>query len=92
MVTTISMVQLGKVYGNLMVDVNAYANRKLVDRGGRIIAATTGLDREKSLELLHAAKGRVKAAIVMHMRQVDVETAQRLLADHGGNVRAVMDG
>lgn len=92
MVTTISMVQIGKVYENLMVDVNAYANRKLVDRGARIISAITGLSREKSLELLHAAKGRVKVAIVMHLRQVDVETAQRLLADHNGNVRVVMDG
>lgn len=92
MVTTISMVRIGKVYENLMVDVNAYANRKLVDRGARIISAITGLSREKSLELLHAAKGRVKVAIVMHLRQVDVETAQRLLADHDGNVRVVMDG
>ena len=91
MVTTVSMVQIGKVYQNLMVDVNAYANRKLVDRGGRIIAAITGLDREKSIELLHAAKGRVKVAIVMHLRGVDVETAQRLLAEHDGNVRAVID-
>ena len=61
-------------------------------RGARIISAITGLGREKSLELLHAAKGRVKVAIVMHLRQVDVETAQRLLADHDGNVRVVMDG
>ena len=74
-----------------MVDVNACANRKLVDRGGRIIAAITGLDREKSLELLHAAKGRVKIAIVMHLRNVDAEAAQRLLAEHDGKVRAVMD-
>lgn len=92
MVTTVAMVRIGKVYENLMVDVNAYANRKLVDRGARIIAAITGLDREKSLELLHAAKGRVKIAIVMHLRKVDFETARRLLTEHGGNVRAVMDG
>jgi N-acetylmuramic acid 6-phosphate etherase len=91
MVTTISMVQIGKVYENLMVDVNAYANRKLVDRGARIITAITGLDRKKSMELLYAAKGRVKIAIVMHLRNVDAETAQRLLAEHDGKVRAVMD-
>ena len=91
MVTTISMVQIGKVYENLMVDVNAYANRKLVDRGARIITAITGLDRKKSMELLYAAKGRVKIAIVMHLRNVDAETAQRLLAEHDGKIRAVMD-
>ncbi len=92
MVTTISMVRIGKVYGNLMVDVNARANRKLIDRGARIIGAVTGLDREKSLELLKAAGGRVKTAIVMHLRNVDAATARRLLAERDGNVRAVMDG
>ncbi|MBP7933616.1 MAG: N-acetylmuramic acid 6-phosphate etherase [Phycisphaerae bacterium] len=91
MMTTISMVQLGKVYENLMVDVNAYSNVKLVDRGARIIAAITGVDRDKALELLHAAKGRVKTAIVMHHRQVDRESADRLLAAHGGRVRAVLE-
>ena len=92
MVTTISMVQIGKVYENLMVDVNASANRKLIDRGARIISAVTGLDRQKSLELLRAAGGRVKTAIVMHLGGVDRETAGRLLDEQAGNVRAVMDG
>jgi len=91
MVTTISMVQSGKVYENLMVDVNAYSNIKLVDRGARIIASITGVEREKAIELLHAAKGRVKTAIVMHDRQVDRETADRLLAKHDGRVRAVLE-
>lgn len=91
MVTTISMVQLGKVYENLMVDVNAYSNTKLVDRGARIIASITGVDRDKALEFLHAAKGRVKTAIVMHDRHVDRETADQLLARHGGRVRAVLE-
>jgi len=90
MVTTIAMVQIGKVYENLMVDVNAYSNRKLIDRGGRIISRITGVDREKGLELLHAANGRVKTGIVMQLCGVSREEAEELLARHGGNVRAVI--
>ena len=91
MVTTLSMVQIGKVYENLMVDVNAYANRKLIDRGGRTIARVTGVSREQGIELLHAANGRVKTAIIMHLRQVSREQAEALLERHGGTVRAVIE-
>jgi len=73
-----------------MVDVNAYSNRKLIDRGGRIISRITGVDREKGLELLHAANGRVKTGIVMQLCGVSREEAEELLARHGGNVRAVI--
>ncbi len=90
MVTTLSMVQLGKIYENLMVDVNAYANRKLVDRGGRIISRIAGVSRERGIELLHAADGKIKTALVMHLKNVDREAADALLAKHGGNVRAVI--
>ena len=90
-ITTVSMVQIGKVYKNLMVDVNTYSNSKLVDRGARIIAAVTGLGRQEALALLHAAHGRVKTAIVMHSRNLDRETAERLLAEHDGKVRAVLE-
>jgi N-acetylmuramic acid 6-phosphate etherase len=86
MVTTIAMVQLGKVYENLMVDVNTAANAKLVDRGTRIIQTVTGLDREAARPLLDAAGGRVKTALVMHARGLDRETAERMLADVGGQV------
>lgn len=88
MVTTLSMVQIGKVYENLMVDVNAYANSKLIDRGGRMIARVTGVDREKGIHLLHEAGGRVKTAIVMQLKGVDRQQAEKLLDQHGGNVRA----
>lgn len=91
-VTTLSMVQIGKVYENLMVDVNACVNRKLVDRGGRIIARIAGVSREAGIELLHAAGGKVKTAIVMHLQGVDREQAEALLAEQGGNVRAVIEG
>lgn len=86
MVTTIAMVRLGKVYENLMVDVNTAANAKLVDRGTRIIQTVTGLDREAAQPLLDAAGGRVKTALVMHARGLDREAAERILAEVGGQV------
>ena len=65
MVTTLAMVQIGKTYGNLMVDIDSLKNAKLIDRAARIIAKLTGLPRSQSLENLHPAGGKVKCAIVM---------------------------
>lgn len=91
MITTISMVQIGKVYENLMVDLNSYACTKLVDRSARIISIITGVSRAEALTLLEAAGGRVKSAIVMHYRKLDQATAEQMLAAHGGSVRAVLE-
>jgi len=90
MVSTITMVQLGKVYENLMVDVNTRTNAKLVDRGTRIVQTLSGLPREAARELLGQAGGRVKTALVMHARGVDQDAAEQLLAEFDGHVdRAV---
>ncbi len=91
MITTISMVRLGKVYGNLMVDVNTAANTKLVDRGTRIIQSITHLAREAAAELLDQANGRVKTALVMHARKVDRHEAEHMLDDAHGRVDALID-
>ena len=88
-ITTLAMVRLGKVYENLMVDLRA-TNQKLWDRGARIIAMLTGLDRATALDLLRRADGHVKAAIVMHRRSVDLPTATRLLDEHGGRLRETL--
>jgi N-acetylmuramic acid 6-phosphate etherase len=85
-ITTISMVQLGKCYENLMVDLRA-TNQKLWDRGARIIMALTALDRDSAMELLKQAEGHVKAAIVMNRMGVELEEAQRLLDRAGGRLR-----
>lgn len=85
-ISTLTMVQLGKVYENLMVDLRA-TNQKLWDRGARIIATLTGLDRDRALDLLRQADGHVKAAIVMAKRQVDLATACQLLTKAGGRLR-----
>jgi N-acetylmuramic acid 6-phosphate etherase len=89
MFTTGAMIRLGKTYGNLMVDVRAW-NDKLVDRSERILMEATGATREASRQALAAADQRVKVAIVMLRRGVDRETADRLLHEQGGHLRAIV--
>ncbi|MHC4063945.1 MAG: N-acetylmuramic acid 6-phosphate etherase [Planctomycetota bacterium] len=91
MVTTIAMVQIGKVYENLMVDVNTRANAKLVDRGTRIIHTVTGLERSVARQLLDRAGGQVKTALVMHAKGLERAEAERLLAKHGGHVGRILE-
>ena len=90
MVTTIAMVQLGKVYENLMVDVNTRSNAKLVDRGTRMVQVVTGLARDKAHELLEQAGGRVKTALVMYARGLDRGAADKVLANMDGHVARVI--
>ena len=89
-ITTLAMVQIGKTYGNVMVDIDAMKNAKLTDRGARIIAQLTGLERDAALALLERSGGRVKHAIVMHHKQCDVFTADNLLKQAGGKLRAII--
>lgn len=89
-ITTLAMVQIGKTYGNLMVDIDATKNAKLKDRGARIISQLTNLDRPAALALLEKSGGKVKRAIVMHAKGCDVFTADRLLKDARGKLRAVI--
>jgi len=89
MLTTAAMIRMGKVYGNLMVDLRA-TNAKLQDRAERIVMTATGLDRPEARCLLKAARGRAKAAILMHLRKVDLPEALRLLAASGESLRAAM--
>lgn len=92
MITTLSMVQIGKVYGNLMVDLNSYACRKLVDRATRVVASVTGVSREEAGELLTAARGRAKTAIVMKRRGLTRSEAEARLKKVGGRARAAIEG
>ena len=85
-ITTLAMVQLGKVYENLMVDVKA-SNVKLVDRSIRIIAMITGVDRAEAERLLTASGGHVKLAIVMQKRGVNAAEGTRQLEASGGILR-----
>ncbi|MCB9853252.1 MAG: N-acetylmuramic acid 6-phosphate etherase [Phycisphaerales bacterium] len=90
MITTLSMVGIGKTYGNLMVDLNTYACRKLVDRATRVVQSVTGLDRAAADALLKSARGRAKTAIVMQQCGLDRMAAERLLKQHGGRVTAAL--
>ena len=85
-VTTLAMVQLGKVYENLMVDLRA-SNAKLWDRGARIISTLTGLNRDQAMGLLRAADGHVKLAVVMHKKNVSADQAKALLENSAGRLR-----
>ncbi len=85
MISTTAMVRLGKVYSNLMVDMTP-ANRKLVDRAHRIVAAAAGLDEETSARLLDEAGGNAKVAIVMALRGIGREEAEERVRQSGGHV------
>ena len=90
MISTATMIRLGKVYGNLMVDLMA-VNEKLVDRGIRIIQDFTNLDLENSRRILVAAKMSVKTAIVMAKKDCNLDVAEKLLLDANGFLRDVID-
>ena len=89
MISTASMVRLGKIYGNLMVDLMA-VNDKLVDRGTRIIEQLTGLGYEESRQKLFDAGKSVKVAVVMVMNNCHKRSAEKLLSDAGGFLRKVI--
>jgi N-acetylmuramic acid 6-phosphate etherase len=85
-ISSLAMVQMGKVYENLMVDLRA-TNQKLWDRGTRIVATLSGLSAEQSAELLKRAEGHVKAAVVMHRRGIGLPAAKVILERCGGRLR-----
>lgn len=80
MLSTLSMARLGKIHGNLMVDVDTRANSKLVERGIRLVNQIAGVDRATAQTLLEGAQGRVKVAVVMAVRKVDSDGARELLS------------
>lgn len=88
-ITTGAMVLLGKVYGNLMVDLQVTC-QKLQDRGERILMETLELGREEARALLERSGGKVKAAIVMGKLQVDFEEAVARLGAVEGVVSKVV--
>ena len=89
MLSTATMIKLGKVYENLMVDLKA-VNVKLTDRAERIITAVTGVNRDDAKKLLTAAYGNAKAAIVMQKLGLEYAEAKKRLDANGGFVRRVL--
>ncbi|MGW5372250.1 N-acetylmuramic acid 6-phosphate etherase [Streptomyces sp. NPDC004009] len=89
MLSTITMIRLGKTYGNLMVDVRA-SNAKLRARSRRIVSLATGAPDEEVERALTEAGGEVKNAILIVLAGVDGPTAARRLADSAGHLRAAL--
>ena len=91
MISTGTMIRIGKTYGNWMVDLRA-TNVKLKDRSIRIVSGITGLDRERAESLLARCDGEVKTAIVSQALGVDKIEAQRRLKVAGGRLRTAIQG
>ncbi|WP_159769270.1 N-acetylmuramic acid 6-phosphate etherase [Streptomyces sp. HM190] len=89
MLSTITMIRLGKTYGNLMVDVRA-TNDKLRARSHRIVALATGATDDEIDTALTAANGEVKTAILTLLSDTDAPTATRLLQQNHGHLRAAL--
>lgn len=86
MISTGSMVGVGKVYENLMVDVKQ-SNEKLVVRSQNILMTATGCSREEAKAALAQADGHVKTAILMILSDCDAKEARQRLIQAGGNIR-----
>lgn len=90
MISTLSMVKIGKVYKNYMVDMIP-SNKKLMDRAKRIVAGACETTVEEAEKLLIASNGEMKTAIVCHEANVDTDIARKLLAASNGFVRKAIE-
>ena len=90
MLSTGAMIRLGKVYGNLMVDVKP-SNEKLIHRCRRIVSAAAGVTEEAAAAVLDKCGYRPKVAIVMLLCGLDAAGAQALLHAHEGRVAAALE-
>ncbi len=87
-ISTAAMVKTGKVYGNLMVDLQVTC-QKLQDRGERILMDTLGVTRKEASRLLNESGGHVKTAMVMSKLSLDAGQARRRLDEAGGSIADV---
>ena len=90
MISTITMIRLGKTFGNLMVDLQI-TNEKLMDRAVRIIQNATGADRISALSALEESGHRVKVAILMILLHVDATEAEVRLKTASNHIRQALD-
>src|SRR5690606_5209058 len=86
MLTTTSMIRMGKVYENMMIDLQM-TNKKLVERSKRIVMTITGVSYDEAAEFLNKAGGHVKTALVMIKANVDADEARARLQKAEGFVR-----
>ncbi|MGA2297868.1 MAG: N-acetylmuramic acid 6-phosphate etherase [FCB group bacterium] len=90
MLTTASMIKLGKTYGNVMVDLQL-TNAKLKERAKKIIMNITNVDYDTADEYLVKSNGHVKTALVMILGKLNKSEAQKLLTEANGFVRVALD-
>ena len=90
MLSTAAMIKLGKVFSNLMVDVQA-TNAKLIERAKRIVVLSTGCGEDTARDALAQCEGKPKLAIVMILAKVDAARANALLDEANGFVRKALD-
>ncbi|OGU34153.1 MAG: N-acetylmuramic acid 6-phosphate etherase [Ignavibacteria bacterium GWB2_35_6b] len=86
MLTTASMIRLGKVYENMMIDLQM-TNKKLVERSKKIVMTVTGISYEEAEIYLKKANGHVKTALVMILAKVTADEAKERLKKSDGFVR-----
>lgn len=91
MLTTASMIRLGKSYGNIMVDLQL-TNAKLRERAKRIIMEIADVDYEKARDVLELANGHVKTALMMLLADIDAKTAKEKLDDADGFIKTALQG
>jgi len=89
MLTTASMIRLGKVYENMLVDLQM-TSKKLEERSKRTVMQVTGLSYEETSRVLEQAGGHVKTALVMILANVTADEARQRLAQAGGFVRQAL--
>ncbi|MFC1561842.1 N-acetylmuramic acid 6-phosphate etherase [candidate division KSB1 bacterium] len=89
MLTTASFILMGKVYKNMMIDLQM-TSRKLIERSKRIVMMVTDVDYRTASRVLKEAGGHVKCALVMILANVSREEAQRRLRESGGFVRTAL--
>jgi N-acetylmuramic acid 6-phosphate etherase len=90
MISTASMIKLGKTYKNLMVDVNA-TNEKLVARAIHIVMQATDCDQQTAVDALSIAKSNAKLAILKVLTNSDITTCENLLKSNDGFLRRALD-
>ncbi|AYO11025.1 N-acetylmuramic acid 6-phosphate etherase [Vibrio campbellii] len=90
MLTSGAMIRSGKVFGNLMVDVEA-TNAKLIQRQTNIVVEATGATKEQAEKALEACERHCKTAILMILADLDAEQAKSRLAEHNGFIRAALN-
>lgn len=90
MLSTGAMIKLGKVYGNLMVDVTA-SNEKLRERARRIVMTVSQCSRKTAEEALAQCGGKVKTAVVMTRLGISRAEADKRLAEAGGHIRKILE-